>query len=329
MATNHSELKSPFVIDKKSEGTTYNSMMNSILGKYITDGNGHGGVKVESVKDDTDIRPRRGRPRKDSSSKVIDVDMSESDKAHSSNTVNYHAAYNETDNILKTAIYQTDEVISEVSNDLHKIRESKAMTSKYKYITDLSSTMSSLISTKINAARELNNSIARANDLEYKMQKELKALEGVKDDNKSIMDMYNAFMSVPVGTYSPMAAAPSIQDITLPNSSSNMNSININATDGDAGYQNYINNITPEQNRMRYENNPNVQTVVVYDQSNGRKWFDVIDITTGQSVPNVAKPDEFLLEDTRPDIVNGVARNNNINVTYPLKVVGDRSLSDY
>ena len=98
----------------------------------------------------------------------------------------------------------------------------------------------------------------------------------------------------------------------------------------DPGYQNFLSNMTPEQNAMRYEDNPNVKTVVVYDQSNGRKWFDVIDTSTGASIPNVPRPDDFLLDDTRPDLSNMVARNANINVTYPLVVVGQaNALSSY
>ena len=283
-----------------------------------------------------DDKPKRGRPKKDSSSsgQVIPVSVGGYNHNENSNdsTSTFHKAYQETDAILKTAIGQTDVLINDVASDLTKIREAKAMTNKYRYITDLSGTMSALISTKINAAKELNNSISRANDMEYKMQKELKAMESTKDDNKAIMDMYNAFMSVPVGTYKPQLG-PSIQDVTLPKNT-NLSTIDIITSqmnaNSDPGYQQYLANMTPEQNRMRYENDPNIQTVVVYDQSSGRKWFDVIDMRTGASVPNVAKPDEFLLDDTRPDIANGVARNSNINMTYPLKVVGERSsLYDY
>lgn len=284
-------------------------------------------------------KPKRGRPKKtDSDQRIITVNgnINYDPNRNPDGSVNYHAPYNETDAMLKNAIGQTDAMLNDVVEDLRTIRASKSMTKKYSYITDLSSTSSSLIATKIQAVRELNNSIRNANELEFKMQKELKAMEVSKDDNKNIMDMYNAFMSVPVGTYK-APLAPSIQDMTLTNGT-NLSTIDIMDSAingsaggiGDTGYQNYLANLTPEQNRMRHENDPNIQTVVVYDQSNGRKWFDVIDIRTGNSVPNMPKPDEFLLEDTRPDVVNMVARNTNINVTYPLRVVGEKSsLYDY
>ena len=137
---------------------------------------------------------------------------------------------------------------------------------------------------------------------------------------------------MPVGTYNP-GFGPSIQDMTLPKGT-NVNAItidpNMTSPNSDPGYQNYINNLTPEQNRMRMERNPNIQTVVFYDQATSRKWFEVIDVTTGNVVPNMPKPDDMILEDTRPDLTNKVARNANINVTYPLIVVGERgSIYDY
>ena len=168
-----------------------------------------------------------------------------------------------------------------------------------------------------------------------KQQKDLRQMNADQNDDKKIMDMYNAYMSIPMGQYG-KAPAISIQDITSGiNSGVNRVDIMPAAAGGglpsmDPGYQNFLSNMTPEQNAMRYEDNPNVKTVVVYDQSNGRKWFDVIDTSTGASIPNVPRPDDFLLDDTRPDLSNMVARNANINVTYPLVVVGQaNALSSY
>lgn len=339
-----SNLISPFVDNSQSKSNNSNatktlsssnldSYAESLFGKnYLAD-------TSSSIISNIDDKPKRGRPKKESGQtiRISGADMTYDPNVNPDGSVNYHAPYNETDMILKTAIMQTDSVINDISNDIAKIREAKAMTSKYKYITDLSSAMGTLLSTKISAARELNNSINHAQDMQYKMQKELKAMEVSKDDNKSIMDMYNAFMSIPTNTMQTNPLGPSIQSMTLPKDTGlsaidlvtgNMNTTGISSEE--IGYQSYLANMTPEQNRMRHENDPNIQTIVVFDQSNGHKWFDVIDVRTGMSVPNMAKPDDFLLDDTRPDIVNGVARNSNINVTYPLKVVGARSsIQDY
>lgn len=235
--------------------------------------------------------------------------------------------YNETDMMLRSAIGQTDALLNDIGGDLQQIRAAKAMTNKYRYITDLSSTMSALISTKISAARELNNSVTHAIDFNMKREKELKAAAqaSAQDDDRRIMDMYNAYMSIPLGTYQPNGpVAPNIRELTFGKDPNGMGGIEI----GDAmqaGFQDYLNTMSPTQNLMRYENNPDVQTVVVFDQSTGQKWFDVINIRTGESIPNVPKPDDFLLEATRPDLANGVARNSNIDMTYPLIVVGNRS----
>lgn len=330
-------IETPFVIvegstENKTKSADVDSYAKSIFGdNFLSDS----GSSSSSIFDDS--KPKRGRPRKDSSSPRV-VQISGQNAANydpslnPDGSVNYHAPYNETDNIIKSVIVQADSIINDLNGDIKKIRDAKAMTSKYKYLTDLTLTMSNLLSTKIGAAKELNSSINKAQDMQFKMQKELKAMEVAKDDNKNIMDMYNAFMSIPTNTMQTNPLGPSIQSMTLPkNTGMNMIDIVSQASGNnymnaeEAGYQNYLATMTPEQNRMRHENDPNIQTIVVFDQSNGNKWFDVIDVRTGESVPNMAKPDPFLLDDTRPDIVNGVARNSNINVTYPLKVIGNRS----
>ena len=76
------------------------------------------------------------------------------------------------------------------------------------------------------------------------------------------------------------------------------------------------------------EKNPNVKTVVVYNQTTGNKWFDVIDVTTGNSVPNIARPAEFLLDDMVPDFRNGIATNSNANMSFPLVLQGTRAIDE-
>lgn len=247
----------------------------------------------------------------------------------------YRSDYMETEMMLKSAIAQTDTLMNDINSDLKTIRSSKAMTNKYRYITDLTSSMSALISTKISAAKELNNSVTHAIDFNMKHQKEIKAQlqAAAQDDDKRIMDMYSAYMSVPMGTYQPpQGQIPNMRELTFgAQAPGEIPRIDVGTpAEVDAGYQSYLNNMTPTQNAMRYENNPDIQTVVVYDQSNGNKWFDVINIKTGESIPNVPRPDEFLLNDTRPDMMNRVARNSNIDKVYPLIIVGQRSsLQDY
>ena len=121
---------------------------------------------------------------------------------------------------------------------------------------------------------------------------------------------------------------PSMMDITLPDN-------NLDITRGVVGsaeevaYQSYLNNITPEQNRMRLERDPNIKTVVVYNQETGARYFDVIDTRTGQSVPNVAKPDDFLLDNMTINVRSGTARNSDANLDFGLIVVGNRGMNDF
>ena len=87
-------------------------------------------------------------------------------------------------------------------------------------------------------------------------------------------------------------------------------------------FQNYKENLTPIQRKMILDKDPNIKTVVVYNQTTGEKYFDVINVQTGQSVPGVQRPAEFLLDNMRVDARNGIASNSNINKSFPLVIIG-------
>ena len=76
---------------------------------------------------------------------------------------------------------------------------------------------------------------------------------------------------------------------------------------------------------MRMEGNPNIKTVLVLNAVTGERHFDVMDMTTGESIPNVPRPDPMFLEDTIPYPNENVARNVNLDTSYPLIIVGDNS----
>ena len=97
----------------------------------------------------------------------------------------------------------------------------------------------------------------------------------------------------------------------------------------DAGYDAFINGNSPEMTAIMFEKNPNLQTVVVYNQTDQSKWFDIIDVTTGQSLPNIPRPPEKLLENMHIDIMNGTAKNIQTDQIYPLVLVGNRKLDEY
>ena len=103
-----------------------------------------------------------------------------SSKRESSNktdvtTENYAESYNETNNIIKSAIAQADELSYEIKQDIDAVRSSKTIKNKYTYLTNLTASASALINTKIAAIRELNSSITNAHRFELDRLKALKA----------------------------------------------------------------------------------------------------------------------------------------------------------
>jgi hypothetical protein len=128
--------------------------------------------------------------------------------------------------------------------------------------------------------------------------------------------MYNAYISAPMGqTYN--FIPPQLELVQA-----NPNGINRMIVDEGTMYDQYQANKTPEQNLMLLADDPNIKTVVVYDQGTGQRRFDVVDMRNGQSVPNMPLPDPAFLDDTTINLKTGTARNSNINMNYPLIVTG-------
>lgn len=231
--------------------------------------------------------------------------------------VDYARSYNETNNLIRGAIIQADELSAEIKDDIDAVRSSKTLKNKYTYITNLTASASSLLNTKIAAIKELNSTITQSHNLELNRLKALKLNESAENDDMRMMDLYSSFINTPIGAYTPNT--PTIQDITLGVNGTNPS---VNSIEMQGSMNVNANSLTPEQNRMRMEANPNIQVVVRYDQASGQRCFDVVDKITGASVPNYPRPDNFLLEDTTIDIHTGIARNRNINTVWPLLVEG-------
>ena len=240
--------------------------------------------------------------------------------------------YAETTNMAKHTIDQLDMLASEIKDELETVRMARTMNKKYDHIIGLSGNLGQILATKISAIREINNSISKANDLDYRREKDRKAVEGAQNDDKHIMDLYNAFISNPAGTPNNNVLGPSIMSTTIPGS----NIIRATANpDGslepmeDYGYLNYVSNMSPEQKMMYLEQDPNVKQVVVYDASNGNKFFQVMNLATGQVITGVPVRDPMFLEDTTIDIKNKIAKNINLNEVYPLVIINDQITKEY
>ena len=246
----------------------------------------------------------------------------------------YESKYAETNAILRSAIVQIDNGLIDIQRDIDDVRSAKTLRNKYNHLTLLQSSMGSFIGNKIQAARELNNTISKCNEMELKRYKEMKASAMAdQDDDQRIMEMYKAFVNVPTGNDTNMMMTgrsssplgPSMIDMTMP--SPNLTGLNMGSVDSQ--YDDYIRNLTPQQNMMLLEGNPDIKQVVVYNQETGARYFEVMNLATGEVVPNAEKHDAMFLEDVTIDIKNGVARNTNLGETYPLVVVGQPILNEY
>lgn len=237
---------------------------------------------------------------------------------------NYASSYNETNNLIRGTIVQADQLAAEIKADIDAVRSSKTLKSKYTYLTNLTGTAGSLLSTKIAAIKELNSTITQAHNLELNRMKMIKATEKEENDDMRMMDIYSAFVNAPMGSYNPMGN-PNIQELTL-----GINNPSGNVSGVEMVVPRQAQALTAEQNRMRMESNPNIQTVVRYNQTTGQRMFDVVDKMTGMSVPNYPRPDNFLLDDTTIDVHTGIARNRNINTVWPLMIEGSNQfISEY
>lgn len=235
----------------------------------------------------------------------------------------YQTKYNDTTNMLKASIMQLDVVLNETMKDTAMIRSSKTLKRKYDLLTLLNRNITDSISSKISAIKEINNTISKCNDLELRRRKELN-LASAQDSDKHIMDMYNAFVSMPVGD-------PGVANMQAITNSLNMGNVVTGTIMGndDAAYEQYVQNMSPAQRLNMYESNPNVQQVVVYNQQNGSRYFEVMDMSTGEVIPGVDKHDAMFLEGVTLDLENKIARNIDLGETYPIVVVGEPVMNMY
>lgn len=236
--------------------------------------------------------------------------------------------YNETNAMLHDTLGQIDAINLELIQEFEAVKRNRTLKNKYMVLNNLSENIGSLISNRIATIREINNCISKSNDMDYKKLKDLKAAASDQSDDKYISDLYQAFMANPQNHAAPMQM-PQVDQSIL---GSGIVRANMNAAGSgiaDAGYLNYVANLTPEQNMMRYENNPNIKQVVVYDAATGNKFFQVMNVATGEVINNVPTYDNMIMEDTTLDLKAGIAKNININENFPIIVINDNITSQY
>ena len=271
-------------------------------------------------------KKKRGRPPK---KKEQDVTSSFEETPINSNmpyTQTYAPIYMQ----LAQTVNQIDDLSYQINEDIAKVRKFKdSVRHKYEYITALTGSTCGLIGNRISALREMGSITSKCHDLELRRAKELNATVQQIDDDKAIMDMYKAYIGNAnmAGMGNPVAGMPYAP--VMMNQAQLMSAgIGVN-NDYDPGYDEYMRNLTPEQNMMLLEDNPNVQQVVIYDADTQQKAFAVIDRMTGEPIPNTPTLPDEILNNVVVDVVKGTARAASFNMNFPLKIIGNRAINEY
>ena len=266
---------------------------------------------------------KRGRPRK---SDIIRPSNNDSEVIESTSY-----SYAETTDMLRETLAQIDGLNGELVQEFTNVKNNKYIKNKYNTIIGLTENIGSLLSTKISAIREINSSISKANDLDYKKMKDINAMQSEINDDQYVADMYKSFISNP----QVQQLQPQFTPVDQQSFGSGIIRADIRGGDPtqggtvDAGYLNYLSNISPEQNMMRYESNPNVKQVVVWDKKTNAKFFQVMNMETGEVIPNVPTYDQMFMEDVTIDVTNKIAKNLNLRETFPLVIINDDVTAEY
>jgi len=270
---------------------------------------------LESTKADTDDlspeKKKRGRPKKEegSATYLTPENNDENLPLYQSNQP-YLNSYEETNNMLKHSINEIDMLNSQITSDIMQIRGNKNLRNKYHLISNLTGAGSSLMSTKIGAIKEINNSITQGHNLDMKRIKELNNSVNEQDDDKRIQDIYSAYMNMPMGQ----------TQMSIPNSQE------ISMFDMSQGFyaqqpQQPQFQMTPEINAIINESNPFIEEVVIQNDSlpvGMNLRFEWIDNRTHEQVQGMNPTNAIFLSNLSFDRVNGIARDTNLNKTYKL-----------
>lgn len=282
----------------------------------------------------TETPKKKRTPKKKSEGEPIN-------HAEEVNQVVYSDTYESTNAKLHDVITQFDVVASEMKEELDKVIGSRAMKGRYMAINNIARPLTDALNGKLAAIKEMNSSIKSINDMEYRRAKDNRNFESNQGDDKAVMDLYNAFIHAPVSANIPSTGAYSLLGPNMTDTMFGANSANQNgeftASNGstivfpqspeDSSFNNYMANLTPEQNAMLHEGT--TETVVVYDKATGAKSFEVVDSNTMQPVPNMPIPDPMFLNDVSVDVRNKVARNTNLGQVYKVITVNDDVVSEY
>ena len=278
-----------------------------------------------AVVETTPVQRKRSKKKEEAAVGEVVIPTPQTSMSYIQENIPYQIAYNETNQQLDESIQQLNMLGAEVMGDLQMIRGSKTLKNKYGFLNDMTGNAVAIINAKIAAIREKNKTINDVNNLEIRRIKELKIQSTEEDDNTHIANLYNAFVNTPIGM-GPGILGPSVQDTMLIGGGPDLARA---AIGGDQAA--WEQTLDPAQSRMLLEAKGAIETVVVYDESTGNRWYDVVDKNTRQPVPGVEKPDASYIYELDINVRGGFAKDSNRNVVYPLVVInnGNTSISEY
>lgn len=274
----------------------------------------------------TSIKPVRAKTKKksdDGSVEILTPIKPESSMSYIQQNIPYQTAYTETNMQLDDAIRQLDMLGAETLSDLQMIRASKTLKNKYNYINDMTENAVGIINAKLSAIKEKNKTINDINNMEIRRIKDLKMLQqSEEDDNTRIANMYNAFISTPIGQTTPLG--PSIMDTTMVGAGQMYDRAVIGGYADNTG--SWEQSLDPAGKRMLYESQGLIETVVYYDESTGNRWYACIDKSTGQPLQGIEVPSNDDIYELDLNVRNGVAVDKHRNATYPLIVINNSGI---
>lgn len=276
-------------------------------------------LKTNTINENELIKPKRKRRNKSTSNSENKNDAKYVAEVVAANSPIIES-YDEVTDMIRNSISQINQIQNELKIEFDQIRNSR-IKGKYNYITDLSSVISNLASTKLQAIKEIENIITTSNKMEISRIKDLKI--DSSDDNQAIMGLYENIVNTPRRQLN-AGFMPAIESNGIPGTPQFI-SLNDNKTYDISPQTSPNSNFTPEENRMVLESNPDIKTVVVYDARTDDRYFKVMNTKTGEYVENVSVPDPFLLEGITFNFRTLTARNANINMNFPLVVIGQET----
>ena len=90
-----------------------------------------------------------------------------------------------------------------------------------------------------------------------------------------------------------------------------------------------LDHLTPEQNLMLNDNNPDIEEVIVYDQATGAKYFQWMNTKTGEAIPNMPITSNLILEDYTIDPRTHLAKNTNLNSIKKVVVINNGEFNNF